>query len=105
LEADIENFNEYSNIHFPFKADPHLLQNLSFLSIGFPQFEQKPEGDFALPFAWRGTCSFRLARRVAAIQTKTIARIMAAITTATMGQFIPLSAFGVDRDSDFCTRA
>ncbi len=51
IEACIENFDNDLRVHLPFKADPHLLQNLSSLPVGFPQLSQKFEGDFILAFA------------------------------------------------------
>ncbi len=85
---------------FPFRADPHLLQNLSSLPIGLPQLRQNFERGCFVPFVGWGMGSgwVAAARYVAIRQTKTMTIIIPPPTTATAGQLIPAPLLNVTGD-------
>ena len=89
--------------HLPFKADPHLLQNLSSFPAGSPQLGQNLEGEVALAFAWWVTGPLTSARRAAVFQTKKMTRIITIPTIATMGQLLPSFPFDVEGNAGSCT--
>ena len=85
----------------PFKADPHLLQNLSSLPAGFPQLEQNLEGEPVLTIAL--SILGEPARRAAICQTKTTAIIKPPTAITIMDQLIPNFPFAVRGEADSYT--